>query len=72
MPTDKPYLQIHLDAKNREAVRTLRYRLNYNSISEMGRAILSQLCEENGIQWDYELDPITQWGEHNRPKADTP
>ena len=73
--TNKKPLTIWLHPDNREAIRQLAAQLGYTNtkgaanVSEFGRALLSQMCEDNGITWDYSKDEIAQWGEHNRPDA---
>lgn len=64
--TNKSPLTAWLDKANRRAVHQLASKKGYKSTSEFQRAILSQLCDENNIAWDYDADPISQWGEYNK------
>jgi hypothetical protein len=63
----KPALQTPLSKESIETVNQLAKKLGYKGSAELVRALLRQTCIDNGLEWNDELDPVRQWGEHNRP-----
>jgi hypothetical protein len=62
----KPSLRTPMSQENATQVGKLAKKLGYKSSAELVRALLRQACVENDIEWDDKLDPVRQWGEHNR------